>query len=513
MGLLDFMFGSGQKAEETRGPADDFWYWPVGGTTAAGVNITPETALRSSAVFAAVRIVAETLGSLPFLMYERLANGSKVRAPNHPLYNVLHDQPNNWQSSMDFIEMMMGHILLRGNGYAEILNGPRGFAQELMPLNPDRMRVALLPTRRLRYTYNTPTGGTRTYDQDEIFHVHGPSSDGITGLSVIGLARQSVGLTIAAEEYGARLFGQGVRPSGVLSYPGKLGEEGVKNLKGSFAQANAGLANAHGVPVLEEGLKWEQIGLSNDDAQFLETRKFQVTDVARWFRVPPHMLGDLERATFSNIEHQALEFVVHTIRPWAVRWEKAVRRDLITNPQRFFAEFLVDGLLRGDIKSRSQAYAIGVINGWYTRNEVRKFENMNPLPGLDEPLTPLNMRQASGSPAPGQTAPRNAILEGIALEAAARVVRKEVAAVTKAAKRFAAEQEGFEEWVREFYAEHAALVAESMNMPLETANLYAAMQRDQILAGGVGVIETWDEDRPSELAGLTLAQVDDKENE
>lgn len=361
----------------------------------SGSLVTPQTALTYTAVYAAVRILAESVASLPLFIYKRLPNGGKERAKKHPLFFLLHDEPNIQQDSFQFREMMMGHLLLRGNAYAKIIINGKGDIKSLVPLNPDKMRVTVNEKGNIVYVYQAQKGEEK-YLQDEIFHVKGLSSDGLVGLSPIDLARNSIGLGMDAEGYGATFFSNNASPGGILSHPGKIGDAGAELIKKSWQEKFSGKANQHKVAVLEEGMKWEAIGLKNTDSQFLETRKFQVTEIARIFRVPPHMIGDLDKATFSNIEQQSLEFVIFSLRPWLVRWESAIKRALFLDEEKedYFAEFLVDGLLRGDIGSRYSAYAVGRQNGWLSVDEIREFENLNPLPDDTGKiyLEPLNMR-------------------------------------------------------------------------------------------------------------------------
>jgi HK97 family phage portal protein len=247
------------------------------------------------------------------------------------------------------------------------------------------------------------SGETRVLFADEILHIHGFSRDGIVGLSPIAYARESIGLGLAAQEYGARLFANNTTPKGVIEYPGKFKNQDTLNrLKEQIESAHRGLTNSHRMLILEEGMKWAQTGIAPEDAQFLQSRKFQIAEIARIFRIPPHMLGDLERATFTNIEHQSIDFVVHTIRPWLVRWEQEIMRSLLLPSQQktHFAEFNVDALLRGDIKSRYDAHAVGIRNGWLNADEVRQLENMNPIPDGkgQQYMVPLNMAPAGGEP-------------------------------------------------------------------------------------------------------------------
>ena len=366
--------------------------------TATGINITAETALQLPAVLAAVRVLSESVASLPFLVYERQERG-KRRATEHYLYSILHNAPNPEMTAFEFWELAMQHLPVWGDFFANVVRDGGGRVRQLWPLRPDRMEeIKRADDKRLRYGYRMPDGQLRWLWPNEILHIRGMGSDGIRGRSLIGLARQSVSLGLAAEEFGARFFGNGARPGMVLEHPGHLSDDAHERLRKSWETRHQGLSNAQRVAILEEGMRIEQIGIPPEDAQFLETRRFQVDEIARVFRIPPHMLGELERATFSNIEHQGIEFVVYSLRPWLVRIEQRIWLDLLTPTERkrYFAEFLVDALLRGDFVARNQGYATARQWGWMSANDVRELENMNPVAGGDSYLVPLNMLE-SGS--------------------------------------------------------------------------------------------------------------------
>jgi HK97 family phage portal protein len=364
----------------------------------AGVSINESNALSQITVFACVRVISETLASLPLMLYRRLPRG-KERANDHELYRILHDQPNPEMDSMTLRETLMAHVLTWGNGYAQIIWDDYTHIKELRPLYPDRMWVTRDPeTKQILYNYSpSGGGGPVTLPAYRVLHIHGLGFDGLVGYSPIAMMREAVGLAKATEQFGSTLFKNGVNASGIFTYPGKLGDDGRKNLKKSLKE-NSGLENAFDPMILEEGMKWTQITIPPEDAQFLETRKFQRGEIASFFHVPPHMIGDLDRATFSNIEEQALEFVVFTMRPWLVRWEQAMNLKLLTVAEQkdYFTEHLVDGLMRGNMAARSSAYATARQWGWLSANDIREMENMNPLPGKDGDtyLSPLNMTPA-----------------------------------------------------------------------------------------------------------------------
>jgi HK97 family phage portal protein len=371
-------------------------WWGGSSGTASGASVTADSAMRVSAVFACVRVLAESVASLPCHLHKRTPDDGKERASGNSLYPVLKTRPNRFQTAFQFWEMAVAHAALRGNGYAEIVTAPNGRI-ELIPRHPDRITPFWAPDGLPAYHYAPLNGPSRTILFGEMFHLAGLSDDGLSGLSPVRLHRESIGLAMATEEHGARLFSNGANPGGVLEHPGILTDEAYKRLKESWSERHAGLSNAHKPAILEEGLKWTALGMSNEDAQFLETRKYQVTDIARIFRVPPHMVNDLDRATFSNIEQQSIDFVVNTLRPWLVRIEQAISRDLILPSQQadYFAEFLIDGLMRGDIQSRYRAYATGRQWGWLSANDIRRLENQNPIENGDVYLSPTNMTPAN----------------------------------------------------------------------------------------------------------------------
>ncbi len=367
-----------------------------GGQAASGVTVNENTALQSTAVFACVRILAETIASLPLPVYRRLQGGGKERAADHYLYPLLHDQPNPEMTSFEFRETLMGHLALWGNAYAEIERDGAGRVRALWPLRPDRMQIRR-DAHGLRYEYTLPDGLIAVLRQRNIMHIRGLSGNAIVGYYPIRLAREAIGLALATEEFGARFFGSGSRPGGVLEHPGKLSDEAAKRLRQSWEDVHSGLSGAHRVAILEEGIKWHQIGIPPEDAQFIDTRKFQIAEIARIFRVPLHLLDEHDKAaTYASVEQFALQFVIHTIRPWLVRWEQAFKRDLFLPQERdrYFAEFLVEGLLRGDIESRYRAYATARQWGWMSANDILELENRNPIPNGNVYLIPLNMAPA-----------------------------------------------------------------------------------------------------------------------
>ncbi len=493
-----------------RNPDDDRWWGGAARSSVAGVHVDADTALKLSTAWACVTLLSETIASLPLVVYRRIGEDGRERARSHPLYTVLHDQPNQWQTAAEFREMMTGHALVRGNAYAQIMPGPRGPVDQLVPLHPDRVTPEKLGNGRLRYQVLQDNGSKKPFNQEDIFHLRGPSKDGITGMSVIDYARDSFGLSLAAERYGSRFFRNDSRPGGALKTPNKLSKDAAGRLKSGWEAAHAS-GNQHRVAVLEEGLEWQQIGIAPEEAQFLETREFQAEDVCRWFRVPPHMVGLTSKATSwgSGIEQMSIGFVTYTLMPWLTRWQQAISRDLIIAVDTYFAQFIVEGLLRGDIGSRYAAYAIGRQWGWLSTNDVRRLENMNPVDDGDDYLRPLNMLEAgeeleatARSTSPVATSHYRLLAE----EAAGRLVRKEIAAVRRLSSKLPEQSEQWQEAVRDFYSDHVDLVAQTMRISLARAQHYCSEQIDALTNQGVPAFEDREQQRVTELAQVAIGE-------
>lgn len=382
----------------------------------AGVEITERNALSIAAVFACVRAIAEDVAKLPLIVYRTSGESDRARVPNHPLYRLLHNTPNPEMTSFDLRSTVTAHALLWGNGYVEIERDGTGRPRALWPMEPDRVAVRRSSVDgSIIYVYADPSDGVRrTLFADDVVHVRGLGYDGLVGYSVVYWARKSLGVTAAAERYGASFFGNSSIPKGVLEHPGKLGETAQANLRKSWERNHGGgPKNANRVGILEEGMKFHALTIPPEDAQFLETRQFQIPEVCRWFRMPPHKVADLTRATFSNIEHSSLEYVGDTLMPWLVRWEQEILRKCFMQSERsLFVEHLTAALLRGDMKSRNESYAIGRQWGWLSANDVRRMENLNAIEGGDVYLSPTNMTNAvtmANQPAaPALLAPPNA---------------------------------------------------------------------------------------------------------
>lgn len=359
------------------------------GTATSGERVDEKSAMQISTVYACVRLLAETVAGLPLHLYRYVGNG-KEKAVDHPLYKILYRQPNAEMTSFTFRETLMTHLLLWGNAYCQIIRDGKNTVLGLYPLLPENMEVDRDEAGNLYYIYHAYTDevpGEQNQDiyfrADEIFHIPGLGFNGLVGFSPIAMMKNSLGTTLAVEKYGAAFFKNGAQPSGVLEHPGVLKDP--QKIRDNWTAVYGGAGNAHKVAVLEEGMQYKAISLPPEDSQFLSTRQFGVEEICRIFRVPPHMVQDLEHATYSNIEHQSIDFVVHTLTPWLVRFEQAVSKDLLVAEEQdeYFAKFNVDGLLRGDYQSRMNGYATGISNGFLSPNDIHRLENMDLIAAED----------------------------------------------------------------------------------------------------------------------------------
>lgn len=358
------------------------------GRSTAGQSVNAHSAMQLSAVYACVRILAESIAALPLHFYRYTDTGSKQKAVDHPLYWLLHDEPNPEMSSFTFRETLMTHLLLWGNAYAQIIRNGRGEVIALYPLMPDRMTVDRDARGHIYYEYARSDSDANTLGKkssvilspEDVFHIPGLGFDGLVGYSPIAMAKQAIGMGLACDEYGAAFYQNGAQPGGVLEHPNVVKDP--KRVRESWNAIYQGSRNAHRIAVLEEGMTYKPISISPEQAQFLETRKFQIDEIARIFRVPPHMIGDLEKSSFANIEQQSLEFVKYTLAPWISRWEQAIQRSLLLQSERtrYFARFNVEGLLRGDYQSRMNGYAVARQNGWMSANDIRELESLDMIP-------------------------------------------------------------------------------------------------------------------------------------
>ena len=387
MGIKSLL-GFGQARDKPVDKAADAGYSFLFGRTTSGKPVNERTAMQTTAVYACVRILAEAVASLPLHVYEYQDDGGKKLVYDHPLYYLLHDEPNPEMTSFVFRETLMSHLLIWGNAYAQIIRDGAGRVLGLYPLLPDKMEVQRDDKGNIYYVYSRNSDENPMFKEygniklkaEDVLHIPGLGFDGLIGYSPIAMAKNAVGMTLACEEYGASFFANGANPGGVLEHPGVLKDP--SKVRESWNSVYRGVSNAHKIAVLEEGMKYQQIGIPPEEAQFLETRKFQINEIARLYRIPPHMVGDLDKSSFSNIEQQSLEFVKYTLDPWVIRWEQSLQRSLLLPGEKgkYFIKLNVDGLLRGDYQSRMNGYAVGRQNGWFSANDIREMENMNPIP-------------------------------------------------------------------------------------------------------------------------------------
>jgi len=536
-------------------PAKWMTDWPAGrARTDAGSAVTSDSAMTLSGYFAAIRAIAEDVAKVPLITYRRLARG-KERAVDHAVYRLLHDRPNLDMSSISFREALTANALAWGNGYAEIERHKKsGRPVALNPIHPSKVKrvkyedlFGAPPPSGVpddAYEVRDDRNKVKRLRAAEMFHLVGLSPNGRNGYSIVRMASDSIGGALAAQGHSNSFFTNGARPSGVLSHPAQLTDEAQGRLREQFSRNYAGEKNVGRVMVLEEGMNWSQMSVPPEDAQLIETRKFSITEMARWFRVPPHKLAELERATFSNIEHQSIEYVVDALTPWMVRWEQEIAAKLFQPSERdLFAEHLVEGLLRGDSETRGKYYTNLFNVGALSQNDIRERENLNPVDGGDTYYVPLNMvrsQDASTGAVPNPKEPpgddnsatardsarEQAILWPVYLDVANRVVRKERLAAERAAKRAGVDSDKFSSWAEKFFSGYwestirpalgaacavygAVTGAPADDVDLLSATLrYEARARAEMLAawsrGDIDtVIEQWDQ-RSESLAMALL---------
>jgi HK97 family phage portal protein len=494
----------------TPAPWDDFWYSPLGPGSSSGMRITADTVKRIAAAHACVSIIGRNVGMFPLKIFTETADGGKQVASNHPVYDVLYSQPNTLQTAFEFRQMMQGHLELRGNAYAEIIPGPRGAVDQLVPMHPDRVTLEVLASGRPRYRYQDPLLNTTRYlVQDEVFHLRGWSDDGYTGQSTLQMGAETFGVALAAQDYTARYFRNDARP-GLALTGGKFRskdaeDEFVENLR----KAQTG-ANRHRTMLLPEGMDIKTIGVSAADAQLLDARKFSRIEICSIFGVPPHLIGETEKtASYASVEQFNILFAVQCILPRLILWEQTIQRDLILSTK-YFPKFSLAALLRGDTASRFNAYKIAIENGWLNQNDVRTMEDLNPIADGDTYWRPLNWAPLAQieNPAPAQPANSDiadtatadpgagggdqALRERLTLLAACAAepcVRKEVNALRRLSERCADEKE-FAAASSEFYREHATFLADRLRIPFEAAREYcnrnAAWTAEARSASGMG---------------------------
>ena len=443
---------------EVKATTGDNWRQVNGGNrpTSAGQLINNKNALSISTVYDCIRIISEDLAKLPMPVIQNI-NGLREPRPEHTLHSVLNWQPNPEMSAMSFRNTIIGHAVGWGNGYAEKVRDANGDIIELWIITPDRIKPKRDQNGTLYYEFREDDGTLTPVSSDKIFHVPGFGYDGVQGYNVVQIARESLGLAKAAEMFGAKFFGNGAKASLALTFPESLTEKAYANLKRS-TEKQIGGDNQHRILLVEEGGKVETMSLSQKDSQYLETREFSLEEICRWFRVNPHKVADLRRATFSNIEHQNIDHVNDTLMPWFIRVEQAVHNQLFSIADQdagYYVKHNANALLRGDSESRSKFYKNAINDGWATRNEVRAWEDMNPLPGLDEPLVPLNMRGVND---PVEAGNNEAFVEDVA----ARITAVEERGLSARAGKANDDRDRFNEWVNGFYEKHEQYIIKSI---------------------------------------------------
>lgn len=508
----DFYYGHGYQ------------YGQAVGSTAAGVPIDESNALTVSAVYKCVKILAESIGSLPLHLYQR-SGDAKKRAPEHSYYHLMHTQPNPEMSAISYRECQVVHMALGGDHYSEKELDGTGKVKALWPLNPSRVTPFRANDGTLAYEFRPGTGETIILTRRQVLHIPGLSFNGITGMSVIAHNRESLGLAKATEQYGARLFSSDTRPGGVLETDKTLGDEAVTRLTKTWTDAHSGLSKAHRIAVLEEGLKFHAISIPPNEAQFLETRMFQAEDIYGMFRIPPHLAGDLEHATYTNIIEQSLEFVIYTLLPWLVRIEQALNIQLLAEGDRknYFFEHLVDALLRGDPAARWSAYKTGSEIGVLSPNDIRRLQNMNPIPknkGGDDYHVPMNWA-VSGAPKPLPKPPpqiegpdsatpneenqarQRELFGNLFLRDASRIMRRETARIKDIAKKHLSADNvpAFQAAVTEHYDTFPEYLARELTPTLES---YAQATGVGVKATDIGAMASAEHIRESltQLKGL-----------
>jgi HK97 family phage portal protein len=490
---------------------DDFWYERHGMMSAAGVPVNADLALTLSAFWQGHRILTEGVASFPCHVHERLTNGGRKVADNHPVDDLIFRAPNPQSTAFEYWETTMSHLVLRGNAYAEITPGKRGFVDRLDLIHPDRVTVSRLPNRERQYKILKTNGeSVRKYAED-IFHILGLSFDGLTGVSVITYAAQSVGTQLAAQRAQGRFFKQGLTAALAAIHPEELGDVGLKNLRESIAAYAQGLENSFGVLVLDEKIDLKPLGINPHDAQLLATQQDGVLSMARFLNIPPALLGDASTSTYASSRQFRQNLVDLTFRPWVERIEARIDAELFENPQRFFSKFNMGALLRGDPAEFATVSHTHVTDGTWTRNESRALQELNPLPGLDDPLQPLNMgtaqeqrqqQQRGGGAVAGVRSRAERIVERDALV----IVRKEQRETARLAKAHASNAEAWQGALREFYAEHAKDVATRLDIPLPLAREYAAKQGAQLAEHGIDAAFDWEWTAAPALAALALRE-------
>lgn len=440
----------------------------------AGVVINQDTALNYSAVYSCVKVISETIAQLPWSVFQNVSGGTTDKNVTHPVYRLIHTRPNPEMTSFSFKETMMAWALLWGNGYAEIEKDVSGRPIALWPISPNRVKPTRDDQGNLIYEVRNGVSAPVIIKSDEMFHLHGLGFDGLVGYDIVTLASRSIGLGVASQEFGASFFGNGAIPGGIITNEiGKeLSDKGIKSLLAKFNRKLRGPVNAHKVEYIDAGMKYQQIGVAPEAAQFLETRKFQVNEIARWFRVPPHKIADLEKATFSNIEEQNIQFVTDTIQPWVTRIEQEADYKLFSS-SKFYTKFNLNSLLRGDAESRAAFYRSMFDMGSLSPNEIRSFEDLNPIDGGEKYFVQLNLTTLENAGEQPETVESDdntdAAFNAIFTEVINRIDRRKQNKLDTVSHKTG---EDLEKWTAKFEEDHKQYIIDSLTTPISA---YAAV--------------------------------------
>lgn len=513
MGLLT-QLRSPDAYRSTYSPWDSFWYKPVPSTYGSGqtADVSPEGALRQSMVWRCVQASSYDMASLSIILYRRLERG-RERADSHPLYTILHLMPNGWMTPFLFEQLSQVHLDLRGMFYARIIENSFGDVQALIPMNPDRVKPQLLPSGRLGFTHKKPDGDTEVLSQEQVHYRTGLTLDGIRGMSRIEASAPTLARALAAEGYATDFFNGGAAPPFFLKHPLTLGAAATENLKKSLASYKAGDKYL----ILEEAMEAQSLGVSARDAQLLEVQQHNDEQIAGIFGMPGHRVGIMKpgSVSYASVENADLAYVKYKVGAQAKANEEAMTRDLLSarEQNRYVIEYLLESLLRGDTAARSAFYtALGALES-ITPNEIRERENMNPLPGGDEPLSKPVPQAPSNTPPNTPRDPKgrpegrgDSRARAIATEAAARVVAKEISAASRAAKKHASDPDGWQTWCREFYDDHAGFIGHVLKLSPGQARRYTEAQREALETSGVPAMADWETRVVPQLAALALGE-------